>query len=282
MANVKIVTDSLADIPLSLMQGLDITIVPCTVQVGNKTYRDKLDLDTEGFYRLLASTPKPPTTSNPAVGVFEETYRQLARTSRQIISIHVASSLSGTFNSARLAAQSVKQDAPVMIEVVDSQQLSMAQGWLAVQAARAAARGANLMQIIELVESLRGRPRLIAMLDSLQYAQRSGRLGKAAGMVGAMLNVKPLLSIARGEVLPLGAARTQQAALERLVEIATEQGLSQEVAVVHCYAEVLARRLKYLLVAQVPNAQVTLAETGPVSGTHVGPGVVGLAWLTPK
>ncbi|MCI0477946.1 MAG: DegV family protein [Anaerolineales bacterium] len=282
MANVKIVTDSLADIPLSLMQGLDITIVPCTVQVGNKTYRDKLDLDTEGFYRLLASTPKPPTTSNPAVGVFEETYRQLARTSRQIISIHVASSLSGTFNSARLAAQSVKQDAPVMIEVLDSQQLSMALGWLVVQAARAAARGDNLMQVVEFVESLRARPRLIAMLDSLQYAQRSGRLGKAAGMVGAMLNVKPLLSIARGEVLPLGAARTQQHALERLVEIAVEQGLSQEVAVVHCYAEVLARRLKYMLMAQLPNGQITLAETGPVSGTHVGPGVVGLAWLTPK
>lgn len=282
MANVKIVTDSLADIPLSLMQGLDITIVPCTVQVGNKTYRDKLDLDTEGFYRLLASTPKPPTTSNPAVGVFEETYRQLARTSRQIISIHVASSLSGTYNSARLAAQSVKQDAPVMIEVLDSQQLSMAQGWLVVQAARAAARGDNLMQVVEFVESLRGCPRLIAMLDSLQYAQRSGRLGKAAGMVGAMLNVKPLLSIARGEVLPLGAARTQQAALERLVEIAVEQGLSQEVAVVHCYAEVLARRLKYMLMAQLPNGQITLAETGPVSGTHVGPGVVGLAWLAPK
>jgi DegV family protein with EDD domain len=282
MANVKIVTDSLADIPLSLMQGLDITIVPCTVQLGNKTYRDKLDLDTEGFYRLLASTPKPPTTSNPAIGVFEETYRQLARTSRQIISIHVASSLSGTFNSARLAAQSVKQDTPVMIEVLDSQQLSMALGWLVVQAARAAARGDNLMQVVEFVESLRARPRLIAMLDSLQYAQRSGRLGKAAGMVGAMLNVKPLLSIARGEVLPLGAARTQQHALERLVELAVEQGLNQEVAVVHCYAEVLARRLKYMLSAQIPNGQVTLAETGPVSGTHVGPGVVGLAWLTPK
>jgi DegV family protein with EDD domain len=109
--------------------------------------------------------------------------------------------------------------------VIDSQQLSMAQGWLAVLAARAAARGSNLMEIIELVEAAHARPRLIAMLDTLEYAQRSGRLGKAANMVGSMLNVKPLLSITRGEVLPLGAARTQQHALQRLVEIALEQGL---------------------------------------------------------
>ena len=282
MANVKIVTDSLADIPLSLMQGLDITIVPCTVQLGNKTYRDKLDLSTTEFYRLLATTPKPPTTSNPAVGVFEDVYRRLARTTLQIISIHVASSLSGTWNSARLAAQNVKQDLPAMIEVVDSQQLSMAQGWLVVLAARAAARGGNLTEIIELVEAALARPRLIAMLDTLEYAQRSGRLGKAASMVGAMLNVKPLLSITRGEVLPLGAARTQHHALERLVEIALEQGLGQEIAIVHCYAEVLARRPKQLLMAHIPEKQITLAETGPVSGTHVGPGVVGIAWLAPK
>ena len=282
MANVKIVTDSLADIPLSLMQGLDITIVPCTVQLGNKTYRDKLDLSTTEFYRLLATTPKPPTTSNPAVGVFEDVYRRLARTTSQIISIHVASSLSGTWNSARLAAQNVKQDLPAMIEVVDSQQLSMAQGWLVVLAARAAARGGNLTEIIELVEAALARPRLIAMLDTLEYAQRSGRLGKAASMLGAMLNVKPLLSITRGEVLPLGAARTQHHALERLVEIALEQGLGQEIAIVHCYAEVLARRLKQLLMAHIPEKQITLAETGPVSGTHAGPGVVGLAWLAPK
>ena len=190
--------------------------------------------------------------------------------------------MSGTWNSARLAAQNVKQDLPAMIEVVDSQQLSMAQGWLVVLAARAAARGGNLTEIIELVEAALARPRLIAMLDTLEYAQRSGRLGKAASMVGAMLNVSPLLSITRGEVLPLGAARTQHHALERLIEIALEQGLGQEIAIVHCCADVLARRLKQLLMAHIPEQQITLAETGPVSGTHVGPGVVGLAWLAPK
>jgi DegV family protein with EDD domain len=282
MANVKIVTDSLADIPPALMQGLDITIIPCTVQVNGRTYRDKLDLKIEDFYRLIATTSKPPTTSNPAVGVFEETYRQLARATRQIISIHVASSLSGTWNSARLAAQTVKQNSPVMIEVIDSQQLSMAQGWLVVLAARAAARGHNLMEIIELVEAARARPRLIAMLDTLDYAQRSGRLGKAASLVGARLNIKPLLSITRGEVLPLGAARTQQHALARLMQIALDQGLGEEIAVVHCYADVLARRLKQLLMARLPEQRITIAETGPVSGTHVGPGVVGLAWLAPN
>jgi DegV family protein with EDD domain len=190
--------------------------------------------------------------------------------------------LSGTLNSARLAAQNVKQDAPVMIEVLDSQQLSMAQGWLVVLAARAAASGRNLMEITEFIEAARTQPRLIAMLDTLEYAHRSGRLGKAATLVGGMLNVKPLLSITRGEVLPLGVARTQQHALERLVEIALQQGLGQEMAVVHCYADVLSRRLKQLMMAHMPEQQITIAETGPVSGTHVWPGVVGLAWLAPK
>jgi DegV family protein with EDD domain len=282
MANVKIVTDSLADVPPALMQGLDITIVPCTVHIAGKTYRDKLDLNISDFYRLLPTVSKLPTTSNPAVGAFEEVYRQLARTTRQIISIHVASSLSGTWNSARLAAQTVKQDTPVMIEVIDSQQLSMAQGWLVVLAARAAARGSNLMQIVELVEAAHARPHLIAMLDTLDYAQRSGRLGKAASLVGGVLNVKPLLALTRGEVLPLGVARTQQHALERLVEIVLQRGLGQEMAVVHCYADVLSRRLKQLMMAHLPEQQITIAETGPVSGTHVGPGVVGLAWLAPK
>ena len=282
MAPVRIVTDSLADIPPSLMRGLDITIIPCTVHFGDKSYRDKMDLTTTDFYRLLTATPKMPTTSNPSPGAFEEIFRKLAQTTNQIVAIHISSKLSGTWNTARLAAQNVMQDLPVKIEVIDSQQLSMAQGWLVILAARLAAQGKNINEIVKAVENARDRARIIAVLDTLEHAQRSGRLGKSASKVASMLNVKPLLSLTSGEVVPIGAARTQHSALERLTELALEKGLSEEIAIVHCYTEVLARRLKKLLMEHVPGERITVIETGPVSGTHVGPGAICIAWLADK
>jgi len=282
MASVRVVTDSLADIPPSLMKGLDISVVPCIVHFGNKSYRDKMDLTMEDFHRLLAANPKPPTTSNPAPGAFEDVFTRLAKTTDQIISIHVGSELSGTWNAARLAAESVKQNFPVDIRVFDSQQLSMAQGWLVILAARLAAKGMNLADIYAAVEAARPRARIIAMLDTLEYAERSGRLRKSAVKVGSMLNVKPLLSLTGGEVVPIGAARTQNGALERLTEMAVEMGLPDEASIVHCYSEVLARRLKRLLMEHMPEDRITISETGPVSGAHVGPGAVCIAWLSNK
>jgi len=282
MAVVRIVTDSLADIPLSLMKGLDISIVPCVLHFGDKSYRDKMDLTMAEFYRLLYASPKPPTTSTPSMGAFEEVFRKLAQTTNQIVSLHVSSKLSGTWNTARLAAQNVMNELPVEIAVLDSQQLSMAQGWLVILAARMAAQGHTLAEITQAVEAARARAQIVAMLDTLEYAQRSGRLGKSASKIGSMLNVKPLLSLTRGEVVPIGAARTQHSALERLTEIAVEQGLSREVAIVHCYAEVLARRLKRLLMDHIPEEQITVTETGVVSGAHVGPGAICIAWLADR
>ena len=282
MANVRIVTDSLADIPPNWAKELGIAVVPCIVHFGNKSYFDKIDLKIEDFYRLLASSPRPPTTSNPAPGMFQEAYAHLAKTTNQILSIHVSSHLSGTWNTARLAADTIQHNLPVQIAVLDSQQLSMAEGWLVIFAARLAAKGLGLADIVQQVEAARSRARIIAMLDTLEYAQRSGRLGASAAKVGAMLNVKPLLSLTGGQVVPIGAARTQNGALDRLSEMANEIGLTQEVTIVHCYAQVLARRLKGLLMAYMPEDRITICETGPVSGAHVGPGAVCIAWLAAK
>lgn len=282
MAPVKIVTDSLADIPPSLMKGLDITMIPCIVHFGSKSYRDKMDLTMDDFHRLLAANPKPPTTSNPAPGAFEDVFTRLAKTTDQILSIHVSSTLSGTWNVARLAAESVKQNLPIDIRAFDSQQLSMAQGWLVIHAARLAAKGGSISEIYSALESARPRARIIAMLDTLEYAERSGRLRKSAVKVGSLLNVKPLLSLTGGEVVPIGAARTQNGALERLAEMAVDMGLPEEVSIVHCYCDVLARRLKRLLMEHIPEDKITISETGPVSGAHVGPGAVCIAWIANK
>jgi len=281
MSNVKIVTDSLADIPPSILRELDITTIPCIVRFGEREYRDRIDLSLNQFYKQLVSSATLPATSQPSVGVFEQVYRDLSARTNEILSIHVIGSLSGTFNTARLAADAVASD-KIAIEVIDSHQISMAVGWLVIIAARAAKAGFPLAEIKGIVEDAVTRVHLIAMLDTLEYAKRSGRLGKGAALIGTLLNVKPLLSVNRDEVVPVENVRTQKRAIERLSEIVLASGPIQELAVIHAAAERHAQDLKRLLADTFPEEQIVLAETGPVLGAHVGPGAVGIAWLTGK
>jgi DegV family protein with EDD domain len=279
MPNVKIITDSLADIPPPLLKELEITTVPCIVRFGDQEYRDRIDLSLPEFYRRLTSGAVMPSTSQPAVGVFEEVYRQVAETSDEILSIHLIGALSGTFNTARLAAQNVKGP---KIELIDSHQISMALGWLVILAARAAKAGFHLEEIKKIVEDTVPRVHLVAMLDTLEYAKRGGRLGKGAALLGTLLNVKPLLSVSHDEIVPVENVRTQKRALERLAEIVLASGPIQELAVIHAMAEKHARELKQTLAQTFPEEQIILTETGPVLGAHAGPGAVGIAWVTGK
>jgi DegV family protein with EDD domain len=282
MPTVKIVTDSLADIPPSILRELDITTIPCIVRFGEREYRDRIDLSLNQFYKQLISNSTLPATSQPSVGVFEQVYRDLSAKTSEILSIHVIGSLSGTFNTARLAADNIAGNTKVTIEVIDSHQISMAVGWLVILAARAAKAGFPLAEIKSIVEDAVHRVHLIAMLDTLEYAKRSGRLGKGAALIGTLLNVKPLLSVNRDEVVPVENVRTQKRAIERLSEIVLASGPIQELAVIHAAAERHAQELKQLLSETFPEEQIVLAETGPVLGAHVGPGAVGIAWLTGK
>lgn len=273
---VKIVTDSLSDLPPDVARELGVTVVPMVVRFGDKTYRDKVDLTMDEFYRMLAESPVLPTTSQPPVGAFEEVYRELAQETDQIYSLHVVSNLSGTYNSAVTAARNVPK---ARIRVVDSQQVSMALGWMVVLAARAAQEGKNLDRIDQLVNNAMRRVHIIAMLDTLEFAQRGGRLGKGAALAGTLLNVKPILSIVEGEVAPVEKVRTQSRALERLVDLALHSGPIEEIAVGHAAAPQLASQLRAMLGQTIPETQIPVFETGPVLGTHTGPGAVGLAWL---
>ena len=277
MANVKILTDSLADIPPPMSQELGITAVPCIVRFGETEYRDRVDLFPPEFYQRLSSSATLPTTSQPATGVFEDIYRKLAQESDQILAIHTIASLSGIFNASRIAAENISN---VHIELIDSQQVTMSLGWLVILAARAARAGASLSELRALVEGAMPRVHVIGMLNTLEYAQRGGRLGKGAALVGTLLNVKPLISIVNGDVVPVENVRTQKRALERLIEIVLGSGPIQELAVIHSAAPELAQRITQMLAATFPEDQIVVSETGPVLGTHVGPGAVGIAWLT--
>ncbi len=277
MPTVKIVTDSLADIPPAVLHELDITAIPCIVRFGDREYRDRVDLSTAEFYRHLTSSTTLPKTSQPAVGVFEQVYRDLSQTTDAIVSIHVVGKLSGVLNTARLAAKNIPN---ARIKVIDSHQVSMGLGWSVILAARAAKAGKSLDEIESIADSAIERAHLIAMLDTLEYAQRGGRLGKGAALFGTLLNVKPLIAVTHDEVVPLENVRTQKRALERLVQIALESGTIQEVAVIHAGAEKSACQVMQMLAHSIPEKRIVLTETGPVLGAHAGPGAVGIAWLT--
>ena len=279
MPNVKIVTDSLADIPAHLAKELDITQVPCLVRFGDEEFRDRVDLTPTEFYRRLVASPVLPTTSQPSVGTFEQVYRQLGEKTNEIVSIHVIGDLSGTLNAARLAAKNLPH---LKIELVDSRQVSMGMGWLAILGARAAKDGHSLAEVRALVEDAIPRVHIIGMLDTLQYAQRGGRLGKGQALVGTLLNVKPLLSVVRGEIVPVENVRTLKRALERLVEIALTSGPIQDLSVIHAAAPNYADQLHEVLSETFPEEHILMSETGPVLGTHTGPGSVGIAWITGK
>lgn len=277
MANVKILTDSLADIPPKILQELDITTVPCIVRFGTEEYLDRVNLFPTEFYHKLVTSPVLPTTAFPSSEMFVEAYRKLAETTNCILAIHTIAALTGIYNASRIAAESIQN---ARIELIDSEQVSMSLGWLVILAARAAKEGATLTQVRRLVENAKTRVHIIAMLDTLEYAQRGGRLGKGAALVGGMLNVKPLVSAVHSEIVPVENVRTQKRALERLVEIVLSSGPIQELAIIHAAAPQHAQTVQKMLAKTFPVDQIIMSETGPVLGTHTGPGAVGIAWLT--
>lgn len=273
-SEVKVVTDSASDIPVTIARDLGITVVPDNVHFGQRTYRDGVDLTREEFFIELAKSPVLPTTSQPAVGVFEEVYRQLGREARQIVSIHLPAKLSAVLNSAHLAAQSLPD---LEIVLIDSTQVSMGMGWLVIIAARAARQGKNLAEILALVKDTIPRLRLIAMLDTLEYVQKGGRIGKGAALLGTLLSMKPIVQLLDSELLPVENVRTRRRALQRLAEIVTEMAPLEEAAVVHANAPAFAHELAEMLAPVHPLDRILIGQVGAILGTHTGPGAVGVA-----
>lgn len=276
VSTVRIVTDSLADIPPAILRDLNIAVVPAIVRFGTTEYRDRVELPSWEFYQKLDASTVLPTTAVPSTSEFENTYRAVAQETDQILAIHTIGKLSGIYNASRLAAQEITK---AEIRVIDSQQVSMSLGWLVILAARAAQIGKSLDQIEKIVRDAMSRVHILAMLGTLDYARRGGRLGKGAALFGTLLNVKPLLSAANGEIVPVENVRSQKRALARLIELVVASGSIQEIAVVHAHAADLAIGVEETLMNLFPDKQILLSETGPVLGAHAGPGAVGIAWM---
>jgi len=268
---VKNVTDSTADIPPDLTA--DITVVPCFIQFGTTSFLDGMDITREQFYARLATGEGLPKTASPSAGMFEQVYSRIAGDRDEVISLHVASALSGVCNAARVGARAVDAE---RITIFDSESATMGLGWLCLAAARCARAGLSRAQIIALLDRMKTRVHVLAAPDTLEFLRRSGRVGWASAMMGQLLHVKPVIGLYRGLVRSIDRVRTRRDSIRRLIELAVELGTLESLAVLHTTARQaaaeLARQVAHLAPQPIPVVEVT-----PVIGTHVGPNGLGLA-----
>jgi DegV family protein with EDD domain len=276
MGSIGVVTDSTADLPPALQQRYGLGMVPLIVNWDNQTFRDKLDLTTAQFYQRLRTSKTLPKTGAPSLAAFETAFREQLAEHDAVISINLASKLSGTYAVARKAAESVD---PRRISVIDSGSVSVGLGWLAEMAATLAQQGLEPAEVVERVEEARGRLRILALVETLEFLQRGGRIGRAAALAGTLLSVKPILSIRDGEVSPVERVRTTNGALRRLVELTVAFGPIERLGVVDGDSVSNATEVERQLQVHYPDLTIDRSELGPVVGTHGGPGVVGVGVL---
>lgn len=277
---VKIVTDSVSDIPASVVTELGITVIPVLVRFGEEVYRDGIDLTTDQFYDRLVHSKFLPSTSVPAPAVFAETYDRLAEETDEILVITVTSRLSGIYDTALQSTGLMKRKCRV--EVMDSQWAVMPQGFIVIKAAQAAQAGASFDEVLDV--SRRNIPRvdMRAAFDTLEYLKRGGRIGKAAALLGSMLRVNPLITLKDGIVEPAGRARSRAKAIDILYDFAASYSHIEEMAVEAAACPEDSDRLVERLGMIFPKERIYRTRTTPVIGTHTGPGLLLVSILGDK
>jgi DegV family protein with EDD domain len=273
---LKIVTDSSSDLPPEIVRRLDVTVVPLSVHFSDRTYLDGEDIDAPTFYRMLQTERVHPRTAQPSVGRFEEAFRCLTAAGHDIVAITLAASLSGTFNSAMLAARNVPE---ARVTVVDSGTTSMALGILVMRAAGLAQEGCTAVEVVDAIRTMMPRLAVFFLVDTLVYLQRGGRIGRARSLVGMMLNVKPILTLRDGAVTPLRRVRTHGKALQEVVEMARAQAPIEQAYVMHAAAPEQAATLAAMIQSDCDGDHVDVLPLGPVIGAHIGPGTLGAILL---
>lgn len=271
---VAVVTDSTADLTPDVATRYGITVVPLNVHFGQQTFRDQIDLSTDEFMTRLATAGKLPTTSQPSVGAFENAFRDLAQTHDEIIVVLISSRLSGTVQSARLAAEGVAD--AIQVEIVDSRNASYALGFQAIHAAELASAGHSAAEIAATLQVALTSYHLVFFVETLEHLRRGGRIGKAAQLVGSILSLKPLLRVDEGQVVPFERTRTRKKALGALVDFARDVRGIERAAVIYNTTPDDAQSLAAEIAPLSADHDVPLVKFGPVIATHIGPGAVGL------
>ncbi|TMF94140.1 MAG: DegV family protein [Chloroflexi bacterium] len=260
-----VVTDSTADLPNEWRDRYEIEIVPLKVLFGQETFRDRVDMTDEEFFRRLAASTSLPTTSAPSPGEFADVYRGC-------ISIHIGAQLSATAEAARLGASSVDG---FTVNVVDSETVSMPIAFLC----RIAAESSSLAEATAAVEQRVPRCRVLALLDTLRYVEMGGRVSRAQAMIGTMLDLKPLLLVANREIKSVDRVRTRSRAIARMIEFVRAEQPVERLAVMHAQAPEEAEAIAAQLRNKFPDLEVPVGQIGCVLGTHTGPKALGLVYI---
>lgn len=283
MSQVSVVTDSCASIPETLLEKLGIHTVAYYIHRGGEVLRDLVTVQREEFLRWLATATTLPTTASPGPGDYVQKYTEIASAGgREIISIHMTSRGSGAYQAACVARDMLReQDPGLRIEVIDTQNVSLCQGWMAIEAARAAIAGLRLDEIVARVRAMIPVARMIQTADTLRYLYLGGRIGRAQHLVGSLLNIKPLIGMKEGVIVALGKARSRLGAYQAMADMVAEAigNGKARIAYVHAGAQAEVEKLRELVEKRVQAVESFLAELSPALAVHTGPGTAGLCFV---
>ena len=286
---VKLVTDSTCDLPQELAKQWDITVIPCNVHFDDEVFKDGVDISPDEFYRRLVSSPRLPTTAQPSVNDFLQVYQAHSDNGDDVVSIHLSAKLSGTLNSAIQAkhvlseAEGAALDAGSgSIEIIDSRMTSMGLGLVTLAAAQMVKSGATRDQVVEGVRSSLPQTHCYFLLDTLEYLQKGGRIGKAGAFLGSLLSIKPILMIKDGQAHPVERPRTRERGVQRMAQIMTALGPASQLSVLHSTTQDDAESLRERLSDLLPKEEIIMARFGPVVGTYIGPGALGVSLISSR
>jgi DegV family protein with EDD domain len=276
--SIAVVTDSTSDLPVDLAKQHGISIVPLNVHIEDETFLDGVTILADEMYRRLPDQKVIPTTSAPSVGSFLELYEKLAETHDEIISIHISSKLSLTHGAAVNAAE--MKEKGTRVEVIDTEQASMALGWTTVQVAELIASGGTIEDAVALAKSSSERASFVGMVDTLEYLVRGGRIGKAQGFVGTLLRIRPILTLINGEAHPAGRARNRTKGIARIKEMVAEAAPLDKLAILYTTDRADAEEIAKGVAEFAPDGSPIIAQLGPVVGNYLGPGTLGLGLVS--
>ena len=273
-----VVTDSTAYIPQELRDKWNIQMIPLNVIFGSEAYQEEVDITAGQFYQQVKEKELP-TTSQPPIGQFVELFEQLSKDYEAVISIHLSSGISGTFSGAVTASTMAES---IKVYPFDSEISCMPQGFYAIEAAKMALDGVDAEEIMSRLKELKKTARAYFMVDDLSHLQRGGRLSSAQAIIGSLLQVKPLLHFENKVIVPFEKIRTRKKAMKRIVDLLDEDassGTPYQAAIIHANREEEGLEWKSELESLYPNVEFSISYFGPVIGSHLGEGAMGLGWM---
>ncbi|QQK76980.1 DegV family protein [Salicibibacter cibarius] len=279
MEKIKIVTDSTTDLPKDILEKYCIHVVPLSIQIDDESYIDQVDISSDDFLKKMSHVDTLPKTSQPAIGNLMQRFEEMGEDGSQILAIFMSSGLSGTYNTARMAATEVSAD----VTVVDSTYISSALGFQVMEAAKMANAGASMSEILKRMETIKHNSRLYVVLETLDNLVKGGRIGKGKAFLGSLLKLKPIAKLEDGVYSPVSKVRTQSQVIHTLMknfETDSEERTIKGVSISHANALALAHKLKDALLTKSSIKDIKIQTTTPVISTYTGEGAIGLSYYT--